>query len=57
MELEERWNDATGDWYCREAILAEVHGRSIRRLSIYCTGDWTAERQAAHAAQVTLLEP
>lgn len=57
MEIEERWSDSAGDWYCREAIIAEVDGRSIRRLSIYCTGDWNAERQAAHAAQVTLLEP
>lgn len=56
MEVEERWSDEKGDWYCREAIFAQVQGRSIRRLSVYCTGDWNAERQAAHAAQVRLLE-
>jgi len=57
MEVEERWTDAQGDWYCREAMLAEVRGDAIARLSVYCTGDWNAERQAAHRAQVALLEP
>lgn len=57
MELEERWTDANGDWYCREAIIAELRGRSICRLSVYCTGDWDAARQAAHAQQVQLIEP
>lgn len=57
MELEERWSDARGDWYCREAIVATLRGTSISRLAVYCTGDWNSDRQAAHAAQVTLLEP
>jgi len=56
MELEERWQDTQGPWYCREAIVAALRGPSISRLVVYCTGDWNAERQAAHAAQVKLLE-
>jgi hypothetical protein len=57
MELEERWSDAKGDWYCREAIVARVREGRIDRLAVYCTGDWDPARQAAHAAQVRLLEP
>jgi hypothetical protein len=57
MELEERWADAQGEWYCREAIIAQVRESSIHRLSVYCTGDWDASRQALHRAQVTLLAP
>ncbi|MFO1205918.1 MAG: hypothetical protein U1E63_09380 [Burkholderiales bacterium] len=57
MELEERWTDDSGEWYCREAIVAEVRGSSIARLSVYCTGDWDKSRQLAHAAQVKLIEP
>jgi hypothetical protein len=57
MELEERWTDANGDWYCREAIVAQVRDRAISRISVYCTADWDAKRQAAHAAEVRLLEP
>ena len=55
-DLEERWQDTQGPWYCREAIVAALRGPSISRLVVYCTGDWNAERQAAHAAQVKLLE-
>jgi hypothetical protein len=56
IELEERWSDAKGDWYCREAMVAHVRGESIHRLAVYCTGDWDAQRQQAHATQVKLLE-
>jgi hypothetical protein len=56
MELEERWSDAKGDWYCREAIVARVREGMIDRLAVYCTGDWDQPRQEAHAAQVSLLE-
>jgi hypothetical protein len=55
-EDEERWSDAKGDWYCREAIVARVREGRIDRLAVYCTGDWDQPRQAAHAAQVRLLE-
>jgi hypothetical protein len=57
MELEERWSDDRGDWYCREAIIARVRDRAIDRLSVYCTGDWDASRQGLHAQQVKLIEP
>jgi hypothetical protein len=57
MELEERWTDSEGDWYCREAIIARLRGESIEHLAVYCTGDWDWARQQAHAAQVTLLQP
>lgn len=57
MELEERWTDAKSDWYCREAIIAQVRDRSISRISVYCTGDWNVQQQATHAAQVRLIEP
>lgn len=57
MEAEERWRDAKSDWYCREAFFAELRGDRIARLSVYCTGDWDRERQAAHAGQVALLQP
>jgi hypothetical protein len=56
MELEERWRDANGDWYCREAIIARVREGRIDRLAVYRTGDWDEARQATHAAQVRLLE-
>jgi len=29
----------------------------ISELSVYCTGDWDAERQRLHAEQVRLLRP
>lgn len=57
IELEERWTDAGGDWYCREMMRAELRGESIRELSVYCTGDWDATRQAEHRAQVRLSRP
>jgi len=57
MELEERWVDAKSSWYCREVIIARLRGNSISRLSVYCTGDWDADRQAMHSKQVRLLEP
>lgn len=57
MQAEERWHDADGDWYCREAFFADIQGERITRLVVYCTGDWDAARQAAHRAQVRLLQP
>lgn len=57
VEVEERWTDAGGDWYCREMMRADLRGASIRELSVYCTGDWDAGRQAEHRAQVRLARP
>jgi hypothetical protein len=57
MELEERGPTPRATGTCREAIVARVRGASICRLAAYCTGDWDAARQQAHASQVMLLEP
>ena len=57
MELEERWTDAKDQWYCRECIVAKLRGEAICELSVYCTGDWTSQRQADHAQAVALLRP
>ena len=57
IEWTERWTDENGDWYCREMARADVEGGRINRLSVYCTGDWDAQRVAEHRATVTLLEP
>ena len=57
MELQERWSDAGGDWYCRECLLATVREGRISELSVYCTGDWSHQRQLDHARAVQLLRP
>jgi hypothetical protein len=57
MELEERWEDAGGPWYCREMIRVAVTDRQISEISVYCTGDWDKARQEEHARTVTLLRP
>lgn len=57
MEFEERWQDAADGWYSREMLAATLRGESICALSVYCTGDWSSQRQAEHAATVQLLRP
>jgi hypothetical protein len=57
LEVEERWQDRAGDWYCRELFRADVRGETITALSVYCTGDWDAARRAQHARDVQLLRP
>jgi hypothetical protein len=58
FEFEERWTDATGEsWYSREMIRATIRDGLIGDMSVYCTGDWDRQRQAEHAASVTLLRP
>jgi len=57
LELEERWVAEGRAWYAREMMRAEVEGAQITALSVYCTGDWTAERYAQHAREVQLLRP
>jgi hypothetical protein len=57
LEVEERWTQDDRDWYCRELFRADVRGSSIAALSVYCTGDWDAEREAEHRRAVTLLRP
>jgi hypothetical protein len=58
LKVEERWEDAGGQWYCREAFLCDLddEGR-ITELSVYCTGDWDEAAVARHAEAVTLLRP
>jgi hypothetical protein len=57
LELEERWVADGRPWYCREILRADVEDERITALSVYCTGDWTAERCAQHAREVRLLRP
>lgn len=58
LKVEERWQDAGGRWYCREAFLCDLddEGR-ITELSVYCTGDWDEALVARHAEAVTLPRP
>jgi hypothetical protein len=58
LKVEERWEDAGGRWYCREAFLCDLddEGR-IAELSVYCTGDWDEAAVIRHAEAVTLLRP
>ena len=57
LEVEERWEDADGAWYCRELFRADVADGAISELSVYCTGDWDREQVARHRATVELLRP
>lgn len=58
VKLEERWQDAGEQWYCREGFicLLDVEGR-IEDFTLYCTGDWSEARVREHAAAATLLRP
>ncbi|HRD92907.1 MAG TPA: hypothetical protein PK201_07240 [Accumulibacter sp.] len=57
LEVEERWHQNGKDWYCRELFRADVRGTSISELSVYCTGDWDAGREAEHRQAVKLIRP
>ncbi len=57
LELEERWHDAHGDWYCREMARADVVDGAIAAVSVYCTGDWDEALVARHAREVKLSRP
>lgn len=57
LEVEERWRQDGDDWYCRELFRADLRDGLIAVLSVYCTGDWSSQRQADHAAAVKLLRP
>jgi hypothetical protein len=58
LKVEERWEDAGGRWYCREAFLCDLDDQGrITELSVYCTGDWDEAAVARHAEAVTLLWP
>jgi len=57
LEVEEVWEDGGEHWYCRELFRADVGPAGITDLAVYCTGDWTAARDAQHARSVTLIRP
>lgn len=57
LEVEERWQQDGREWYCRELFRADVRGGSISELSVYCTGDWDADREAEHRQAVELIRP
>jgi hypothetical protein len=57
LEFEERWSDASGNWYAREIARADVGEDGVEQLSIYCTGDWSEAREAEHRSAVELLRP
>jgi hypothetical protein len=57
LESEERWHHAGQDWYAREMSRADVEAGVITAISVYCTGDWDAAREAEHARCVRLLRP
>jgi hypothetical protein len=41
----------------RKILVAEVRGTRIAELTIYCSGDWTAELRSRHAAETELIRP
>ncbi len=57
IEWEETWHTDGSDWYCREMARVEVKDDVITEISVYCTGDWDAERRADHRCQVQLIRP
>ncbi|TMH00646.1 MAG: hypothetical protein E6H79_16655 [Betaproteobacteria bacterium] len=57
IEFEERWQRDGRDWYSREMARADLRGEAICALSVYCTGDWDAAREAEHRAAVSLARP
>ena len=57
IEFEERWHQDGKEWYSRELARADIVEGRISALSVYCTGDWDAERRAEHANTVQLLRP
>jgi hypothetical protein len=57
LEFEERWNADGERWYARELARADIGEEGIEVRSVYCTGDWGAEREEAHRCTVRLLRP
>ena len=55
LEVEEAWDSGGEHWTCRELFRADISDEGITLLSVYCTGDWDAERRAEHAAAATLI--
>ena len=57
LEFEERWQQDGQSWYCREMLRADLRGRAICELSVYCTGDWDERRQAQQRDSGPLIRP
>jgi len=57
LEFEERWQQDGQSWYSREMLRADLRGRAICELSVYCTGDWDERQQARHRETVRLIRP
>jgi hypothetical protein len=58
LEFEERWGDASQEWYSREMARVDLAGDgAISALSVYCTGDWDRSLAERHRREVTLLRP
>jgi hypothetical protein len=57
IEFEERWEQDGKDWSSREMARIDVRGDQIAAMSVYCTGDWDADRRAKHGGAVQLLRP
>ncbi len=57
IEFEEAWSDHNMELTSREMARVDVRGDSIAALSVYCTGDWDANRRAEHGRAVKLLRP
>lgn len=57
LELDEEWEQDGDRWTAHELLRCDVGDGGITAISVYCTGDWSSEHRAAHAATVTLLRP
>lgn len=44
-------------WHCRELMRGDIRDGALGEVSVYCTGDWSPDIQAAHTREVTLLRP
>jgi hypothetical protein len=58
VKLEERWEDAGRQRYCREGFVLDLdENGAVCDITLYCTGDWDEDRLREHANAVTLLRP
>jgi ketosteroid isomerase-like protein len=56
-EFTGRHEEAGEEMTDRKILLAEVRDDRIAELTIYCSGDWSAELRARHAAETQLIRP
>ncbi|HEX7104339.1 MAG TPA: hypothetical protein VF218_00090 [Acidothermaceae bacterium] len=57
LEFDEQWEHNGDTWTAHEIARCDIADDEISQISVYCTGDWSSERRAEHAAAVTLLRP